>query len=152
MTSGDDTLRQADRAAAAPFLEQPRTRWWYPPFMAAFFTGLAAGPVLVAEGRGGAGFAVQGLVLVGFLAFTVGYRRQAGTSPRMRSAPPEITRAYLFLLLAGGACVGVTAAAWSLAGPVAGLSALFVTSLAVVWAYERAVYPQAAARVRRRLA
>ena len=152
MATTSSPAHEADRAAAAPFVEQPRSAWWYAPATAVFFTAMAAGPALAASGHAPLGFSIQGAALLGFLVFNHDHRRRAGTSPRMRSAPHEITVAYVFLAVGGTVAATVTAMSWLTWGAQAGLAVLFLASLGVVWTYERLVYPRAVRLVRQRLA
>ena len=152
MENAQDALREVEMAAAAPFVNYPVTPWWYPPLMASFFTAMAAGPVLISQGRGAAGFTLQAAAIIAVSVFYVTHRVRSGTSPRMRSAPREIKHAYrwCFVAFAGSAVVSV--AVWMLLGWQFGLSAIFVTTLVMTWAYERVVYPRAVQQVRDRLA
>lgn len=145
-------LRTAERAAAAPFVDEPRSEGWYPLLMAAFVTALTAGPVMTLHGMGYLGFLLQGLAIGATAVYYVRHEKRAGAVPRMRSAPAEVRRAYAFLLVGAVVAVAVSVVAWLLGGWPVGLTAVFVSSLAVVWLYERRVYPRAVALVRDRLA
>ncbi|MBG6226506.1 hypothetical protein IWX63_003105 [Arthrobacter sp. CAN_A2] len=152
MENTRDALRDAEVAGAAPFVNYPVTQWWYQPLMAGFFTAMVAGPLLISQGQGAAGFALQVAAIIAVSLFYVAYRAKWGTSPRMRSAPKEVKRAYrwCFVALAGSAVVSV--AVWMLLEWQAGLGAIFVTTLTMTWVYERVVYPRAVQQVRERLA
>jgi hypothetical protein len=66
--------------------------------------------------------------------------------------PTEFKRAFgLFMILAIATFV-FSAMICARFGNVAGLIAVFLTVLAVVWAYEYRLYPAAAQQVRQRLA
>jgi hypothetical protein len=145
-------LRAAERAAATPFVDEPRSEAWYPLLMAAFVTAMAAGPVLVAHGLGFPGFSLQALALAAVAFYYVGHHQRAGAVPRMRSAPPEVQRAYVVLLVGALAVVIVSVVAWSINGWPSGLTAVFLSSLALVWLYERRLYPRAVTLLRERLA
>ena len=152
MESNEQQMWAIERAAAAPFITAPRTQWWYPVLMAGFFTLMAAGPVLVGRGHAAVGFGLQVVALVAVGVFYGAYRETWGTRPRMRSAPTEIAGAYRWCFVAFSGCVVLSAAAWARVDWRVGLSSIFVTTLAVTWAYERSVYPRAAQQVRDRLA
>lgn len=145
-------LRAAERAATAPFVDEPRSEGWYPLLMAVFVTAQVAGPLLTVHGMGYLGFSLQALAIVATALYYVRHARRAGAVPRMRSAPPEVRRAYAFLLVGALVAVVVSVLAWLLGGWPAGLTAVFGSSLALVWLYERRVYPRAVALVRERLA
>lgn len=145
-------LHAAERAASSPFVDEPRSEGWYPLLMAAFVTALAAGPVMTLNGLGYLGFLLQALAIAATAAYYVRHGKRAGAVPRMRSAPPEVLRAYAFLLVGAVAAVGVSVGAWLLGGWQAGLPAVFLSGWGVVWLYERRVYPRAVALVRKRLA
>ncbi|MCL3862532.1 hypothetical protein [Actinotalea sp. K2] len=152
MENAQDALRDIDRAAAAPFVNDPVTAWWYPPTMAGFFTAMAAGPLLISQGRGAAGFGLQAVALITLVMVYAAHRAKSGTSPRMRSAPDEFKHAYRWLCLTYAGSLAVSVVVWVLLGWQVGLSAVFVTMLAATWSYERVVYPRAVHRVRNRLA
>lgn len=145
-------LRAAERAAAAPFVEEPRSEAWYPALMAAFCTAICAGPVLVVTGYAPLGFLLQAVAVVALAAYYARHQARAGAVPRMRAAPPEVRRAYAHLLGGTALAAAVSAGLWLLGGWPVGLATVFVTVLAVVWFYERRSYPRAVARVRERLA
>ncbi|MCY7402037.1 MAG: hypothetical protein LH477_13990 [Nocardioides sp.] len=145
-------MRAIERAAAAPFITAPRTQWWYPVLMACFFTAMMAGAPLVGRGHAAVGFGLQVLALVAVGVFYGTYRETWGTRPRMRSAPPEIAAVYRWCWGAFAGAMLLSAAVWVLSDWRVGLSSIFVTTLAVTWAYERRVYPRAAQQVRERLA
>ena len=145
-------LRAAERAAAAPFVEDPRSQAWYPLFMAAFVTALTAGPVLTVHGLGYLGFPLQAVALAAVAFYYARHHERAGAVPRMRSAPPEVQRAYTLVLVGAVAGLGVSVLTWLVSGWPTGLAAVFVSSLAVAWLYERHLYPRALHLVQQRLA
>ncbi len=145
-------LRAAERAAAAPFVDEPRSESWYPLFMAAFCTAIVAGPLLVVRGPGALGLGVQLVAVLALGAYYARHHSRAGAVPRMRSAPPEVRRAYSQLFVGIATAALLSAGLWVLGGWRVGLSTVFVSSLVVVWLYERRLYPRAVARVRGRLA
>lgn len=145
-------LRAAERAAAAPFVEDPRSQAWYPLFMAAFVTALTAGPVLTVHGLGYLGFPLQALALAAVGSYYLRHHKRAGAVPRMRSAPPEMQRAYTLLLLGAVTALGISVMTWLASGWPAGLAAVFGSSLALAWLYERHLYPRALRLLQQRLA
>jgi hypothetical protein len=151
MESYDETLRLADRAAAAPYTELPRTPGWYPVAMAGYFTLVAGTFPLLREGQIllGVGLLLGAIIAVSTLTMIL--RVKLGTWPRLSTAPSEIKRAYgLFIVLALIALI-ISSAVWMWFGDIAGLVAVFLTTLTVVWAYEFRLYPAAAQQVRQRL-
>lgn len=152
MENAQRALRDVDLAAAAPFVNYPVTEWWYQPMMASFFTAMAAGPLLISQGRGAAGFGVQAAAIIAVSVFYVAHRAKSGTSPRMRSAPDEIKHAYRWCFMAFAGSVAISVAVWMLLGWQLGLCAIFVTTLAATWSYERVVYPRGVQQVLDRLA
>jgi hypothetical protein len=152
MENYEETLRSADRAAAAPFTQTPRIAIWYPFAMAAYFTLVAGTFPLMREGRilFGMGLLVVAVVSVVILTLTI--RAKWGTWPRLATAPAEIKRAFgLFIVLALIALIA-SSVVWAWFGDVAGLITVFLAALIVVWAYEFRLYPAAARQVRQRLA
>lgn len=152
MENAQHALRELDLAAAAPFVNDPVTEWWYPPMMASFFTAMAAGPLLISQGHAAAGLTLQAVANVTVVLYYLAHRAKAGTSPRMRSAPAEIKGAYRWCFVVFTGCAAVSAALWILFGWTVGLCTIFATTLAATWAYERVVYPRAVRLVRDRLA
>lgn len=152
MENTRNALRDVELAAAAPFVNEPVSPWWYPLLMASFFTALVAGPLLISQGLGAAGFGLQLVAIIAVGVFYAALRAKAGTSPKMRSAPDEIKHAYRGLFLGFGGSAVVSVAVWVLLGWQGGLSAIFLTTLATTWEYERVLYPRAVQRVRDRLA
>jgi hypothetical protein len=138
-------LRQADRAAAAPYVDYPATPAWYPPA-----TGLWAAAFCLSTALGSATrAAVLGLLVVLELGLATWYRRRRGTWPRGR-APREL-RPVLVGFVSGAVVIGgglgallALTEAW-----IAAAVAFVLVTLAVGW-YERA-YARAAARTRARL-
>lgn len=142
-----ESLRQADRAAAAPYVDYPPTPRWYP-----LATGLWAAVFCLAmalpDDRPLRGLAMVGLAVVEG-AFIGWYRRYRGTWPRGR-APEEIRRVLLRFVVGAAVVVAVVGLTLWLTSPwVAAVVALVVVPPAVA-RYERA-YADAAARTRVRL-
>lgn len=152
MENYEATLRSADRAAAAPFTQTPRISIWYPFAMATYFTVVAATFPLLQDGHIILGAGLLLLAVAAVLVLTLTIRARWGTWPRLSAAPAEIKRAFMLYLLTAVAAIVVAVAAWSLFGTIGGLVAVFLTTLAVVWAYEFRLYPAAAQQVRQRLA
>ncbi|WP_040590163.1 hypothetical protein [Sciscionella marina] len=144
----EEAPRQADRAAAAPYVDYPPTPAWYPPatglWAAAFclVTGIPSGSALKAV--------ALAVLVVAELGFVVWYRRYRGVLPRGR-APKEV-RKVLAAFVVGAvvviAVIGVTL--WLTTPLLAAILAAAVVIPAIAW-YERA-YAAAAGRTRARLA
>jgi hypothetical protein len=142
------SLRDADRAEAAPWTDYPPTPRWYPPAVGAWaalltlaFTGLDDGlRWLALAGLIGAELA--------FVRWYVRYRRSVMPTGR----PPREFRGAIAGFAAGAAVVVLGAAALvALVGSWAAAAFAFVaTTVAIAW-YERA-YADAARRARERLA
>lgn len=151
MESYDETLCLADRAAAAPYTEIPRTPGWYPLAMAGYFTLVAGTFPLLREGQILLGAGLLLVAVIAVSALTMILRTKLGTWPRLSTAPSEIKWAYgLFIILALTALI-TSSATWMLLGDIAGLVAVFFTAITVVWVYEFRLYPAAAQQVRQRL-
>jgi hypothetical protein len=142
-------LREAERAAAAPYVDYPRTPGWYAPVVGAWSAALVA--VLATRSSHPVLSVVVLVALVaaegGFLAW---YRNKRGTMPSMRQVPPEIRREmsrYLVGLVV--VVAAVVAAAVLLSGLLAALLA-FVLVTGGLTVYERR-YERAAAATRARL-
>ncbi|MBG6218607.1 putative membrane protein [Arthrobacter sp. CAN_A6] len=152
MDNLDADLRSTDRAAAAPFTQTPRISAWYPFAMATYFTVVAVTFPLMRDGKIILGIGLLLVAVTAVLILTLTIRARWGTWPRLSVAPPEIKRAFtLFTILAMAALI-VSGAIWLSFGDIAGLIAVFLTALAIVWAYEFRLYPVAAQQVRQRLA
>ena len=83
-------LADAERAAAAPYVDYPKTPAWYPPAVGVWAAALVA--VLGVDGHTlrSAGLAVLIVVEVLFLA---SYHRKRGVMPNLGGAPREIAAA-----------------------------------------------------------
>lgn len=140
-------LRQADRAAAAPWIDYPQTPTWYPP-ATGLWAALFCLAVAIPDDSPLQALAMLALVAVE-VAFVVWYRRRRGTWPRGR-APEEIRKVMAAFLVGAVAVVSIVGLAlWVTAPWVAAIVAFVVVTPAVAW-YER-VYAAAAARARARL-
>lgn len=146
------SLKSADRAASAPFIETPRIPVWYPFAMAVYFTAVFGAFLLIQDNRIVPGAGLLLLSVCAVLVQALMTRSRWGTWPRMSEAPTEIKRAFALYLLFAVASTIVSLTVWSWFGNLSGLAALFLTALTVVWAYEFRLYPAAARRVRQRLA
>lgn len=142
-------LADAERAAAAPYVDYPPTPRWYPLAAGLWSAGLAL--TLTAAWRRPAIFlpAIAILLTVEGL-FLVWYRRYRRTMPDLRAAPVEFRSE--FRRFAGG-LVGVVGAvviaAW-LMGPWVAAATTFVLVVVGLLLYERR-YAAAAAATRARL-
>ncbi len=148
----NDLLRDLNRAAARPFIDYPRTPWWYPILMGGCFSAIAAVLLLLSNGNVVVGIVLGAVALLSLGIFFGWYRSRWGTWPRMSEAPAEIRRAYrryfagLFVALVLTVVVGL------LSPPVVTVAVTFLVFTALFWGYERKVYPAACADVRARLA
>jgi hypothetical protein len=142
-----DAIRQAERAAAAPYIDYPPTPRWYPPA-----TGLwaAAFCLAMAIPDDSALRAVALVILVAVqLIFLAWYRRYRGVWPRGR-APEEVRKVLMAFVVGATAAIGVLGMTlWLADAWIAAVVAFVVVTPAVVL-YERA-YAAAAARARVRL-
>ena len=143
-----DSLRQADRSEAAPWIDYPPTPRWYP-----IATGVWAAALTVAFTALEDGLRLLVLLaLIGAeLAFVRWYVRYRGGVMPTGPAPREFRRAITLFGLGAVTVVGgaylliVTVSPWVAAGYV------LVSTMAVIAWYEHA-YADAARRTRKRLA
>ena len=142
-----ESLRAAERAEVAPWIDYPPTPRWYPPAAALWAAALTLCFGIESTPVRGALVAV----LVGLeLGFIFWYRRYRGAMPAGK-VPPELSRPfYAFLagnlgIAVGAVAIGRTVAVWPAAAFV-----LLAVWVSFTW-YER-VYERAAARTRARLA
>ena len=147
-----DLLRDLNLAAARPFIEYPRTPWWYPPLMGGYFSAIAVAIFLGVDGHGVAEFGVFAAAIVTLGLFFRWYRGRWGTWPQMSEAPSEIRRAYRLAFTGALVALLLTVAVGFLSPPLVTVAVTFVIFTTSVWAYERRVYPAACAAVRSRLA
>ncbi|MEZ0577877.1 hypothetical protein [Nocardioides sp. MH1] len=143
-----DALRQAERAAAAPYIDYPPTPAWYPPATGLWAAAFCLATAIPSDDPTRA--AALGLLVVLELGFVAWYRRYRGTWPRGR-APQEVRsvmRAFVVGAVAVVALVG--ALLWRTTPWLSAVVALVVVTAAIAL-YERA-YSSAAARARARLA
>ncbi len=142
-------LAAAERAAAAPYVDYPVLRGWYPLAVGLWSAALVASLTLLDSHE----VVRQPLVVALLLAeglFVAWYRRRRGASPSLRGVPPEIAR-EMALFVVGVVLVLVCVAVVGLvAGALAGVVTTFVLVTAGVAAYERR-YAAAAEVVSRRL-
>jgi multisubunit Na+/H+ antiporter MnhB subunit len=147
-----DLLRDLDLAAARPFIEYPRTPWWYPALMGGYFAAIAIALLLGASGYGVAAACVFAGAIVVLGVFFRWYRSRWGTWPQMTEAPPEIRRAYRRCLAGVSVAVVLTVIVGLLSPGVVTVAVTFLVFTTLIWGYERRVYPAACAEVRARLA
>lgn len=144
-------LREADRAAAAPFLDDAGDPWWHPVAAGLGWGALAVVVHLYAEGRSGEATAVLAALLVVQVGTISVLRRRRGVWPRMAEAPREVRAAYRWFLL-GLVVVGVVAGLlWWLLGWMAGVVATACGAALAHLVHGRWGHPRAAAQVRDRL-
>jgi hypothetical protein len=147
-----EQLRMVERAEAAPYVNYPKTPWWYAPAiglwvaaMIGAFTWWRENAVLFCLSLA--------VLIVAEIGFITWMQRRHGAMPFPgRGRPPveiaSIWRAYF----AGLAAIGVLVAlAWWLVGVPAAAVAAFVLVTGGLIVYERA-YAVAAAKVKERLA
>lgn len=146
-----ELLREVDRAAASPFVDRPKTPWWYEAAAGLMWGVLAVVVHLYIQGRSSQASAVLAALVVLQIAMITGLRRRWGVWPRLAEAPREITAAYRLFLL-GLVAAGLAAAVlWWLLGWLAGVLAAACVTALVHSLHGRWLYPRAAARVRERL-
>ncbi|WP_131105587.1 hypothetical protein [Ornithinimicrobium sufpigmenti] len=146
-----ELLREADRAAASPFVDRPKTPWWYEAVAGLLWGALAVVVHLYAQGRSSEASAVLAALIVLQIAMVAGLRRRWGVWPRMTEAPPEVRAAHRLFLLGLVAAGVVAAVLWWLLGWLAGVIAAACATALVHSLYGRWLYPRAAAEVRERL-
>ncbi|WP_161895633.1 hypothetical protein [Gordonia spumicola] len=144
-----DTLRAAERAAAAPFVDYPPTPVWYPPALGGWFAILSAIMVY----RPGPAVSVPLLVVLIALvgAFMAWHSRVRGTLPTLTGAPKELHRPMYGYAAGVVVIVAVVVPVGLFAPPIAAVIATFVLVTIGIAAYERA-YFRAAQAVKERLA
>ncbi len=157
MVSGMETtpdprqqLAEAERAAAAPYVDYPPTPRWYAPAVGAWSAALLA-VVTTRTSHHVLAIVMLASLLAAEGAFFAWYRAKRGTMPSMRQVPTEI-RAEMWRYLVGLAVVvAAVAAAVVLASWVVAAVVTFVLVTAGLTVYERR-YERAAAATRARLA
>ncbi len=150
MESNEEALAAAERAAVAPWIEQPATPWWYIPSF-----GLLMGAVVLILGErasmSSAWFALSAIAVVFLIGAWLGaVTAHQGVVPRLRSAPPEfvpVVRGYFvgYVLLLAMVVIVYLAADSRVAAVLAAVG----TWIGLV-VYEKR-YTTAADAVRRRL-
>ncbi len=147
----NDSLRDLDRAAARPFIDYPRTPWWYPILIGGYFAAILAAVFMLSNGNVVVGIVIEFVAILALGAFIGWYRRRWGTWPKMSEAPAEIRGAYR-RYLAGVAVSLVLIVVVGLLSPhVVTVVVTFLVFTTLIWGYERKVYPAACADVRARL-
>jgi hypothetical protein len=141
-----ESLRQAERAAAAPWIDYPPTPAWYLPA-----AGVFAAAMVVVNGalEGGTRAAGQAALVVVLLGYVTWYRRYRGLWPA-GGAPREL-RPAMWAFVAGA--LVVVLGAWALTAYVSvwvSAPATALVAAGLLWWYERA-YADAARRARERL-
>ena len=143
-------LRDADRAAAAPYLDYPASPAWYPAATGGWYALMIIAVSSLDDHRA---WALAGLafLIAAELAFIAWMRRSWGTWPRLAGAPDEIRGAYGWFLVRLLVLMVVVGAAGLLAGAWVSAGIAFVGATALIWTYER-TYARAAQKTRDRLA
>lgn len=146
---GRQALLDAQRAAAAPYVDYPRLPAWYPPAAGLWGTAFTATQLFLRDEQPVFFVVLSALVAIE-VAFMVRQRRSRGTMPSMRGVPQELRWTFAYFALGVVAVLGAVIAGcvW-LPAPFA-LVLTFVLVTAGVAAYERQ-YATAAAAVRARL-
>lgn len=148
-----EELREADRAAAAPYISYPSTPWWYAPAIGIWFAAF----VVVMNDWSQGSSASTGLVLFALilieLAFLYWMNRRHGALPFPGSgtAPPEINRLYRRYFATMFAVIVVVALVWWQVGVIGAAIVTFIVVTAGLAWYEKA-YVAASEAVKARLA
>lgn len=141
-----ESLRAAERAEAAPWIDYPPTPAWYPVSVATWAAALTMSFTIDST-------PVRLVVVFTLIALEFGflgwYRRYRGTMPAGK-VPPELSKPFYGFLAANLAIMAGAFAIGSLVAVWAAAIFVFVTVLPSLTAYER-VYERAAARTRARL-
>jgi len=142
-----DALREAERAAAAPFVDYPATPLWYSPAVGAWFTALAA----IVWYRPDTKYAIPAIVVLIALvgAFVSWHTRVRGTMPTLTGAPREL-RGPMLSYGVGVVVIAAIVIPMGMWEPTAGVIVTFVLVTVGIAAYEGA-YARAARAVRKRL-
>ena len=142
-----DSLRAAERAEAAPWIDYPPTPLWYPPAAGVWAAALTL--AFAMESGSLRSLAVLGLVVLelGFLRW---YRRYRGAMPS--GVPPRELRPAIAVLLAALAVLIVAIVVVSLAWSVWAAAAVALVGVTVVVAWYERAYATATVRARQRLA
>ena len=143
-------LRDAERGAAAPYVDYPPTPWWFFPGTGLWAAGMVAAIALMA-GEHVVGVLLL-LALVGLeIGFIRWYRTKRGVSPRLIGGPPELSPVLRTYAVGCVAVLAVVVALYALVGPVAAAVAAFGLVSGGMAAHERS-YGAAATTIRLRLA
>lgn len=143
-------IADTERAGAAPYVDFPKTPFWYPPTVGLWAAAMTAAPAYLSERP--VILVLLVLMLVGLEAAFVGwYRRRRGTMPSMRGVPREIGIEMLGFVVGFVVVVAAIVLTAILAGPLPGTVVALVLVTAGVAVYEHR-YAAAAEATRRRLA
>jgi hypothetical protein len=140
-------LADAERAAAAPYVDYPKTPAWYPPAVGIWAAALVA--IIGVDDHTVRSAGLVGLIVLEVL-FLAWYRRKRGVMPNLRGAPREIAREMRWYVVGALVVVAVAGAAFTVSSLLAAAVALVLVTAGVA-VYERR-YEVAAARTRDRLA
>lgn len=148
-----DELREAERAAAAPFVEVPRYQWWHTALLSLVgpLFALVTSQVLRALDGGGTLAFIPGFAITLITLFVVlDQRRRSGATPKGK-APAELRIVFRWYYI-GAAIVLVSVAILALTtSPWASLPVSYAVCLGGLLWFGTA-YQRAAARVQARLA
>ena len=144
-----EALREAERAAAAPFVDYPPTPLWYPPALGAWFATLAA----IAFYQPGPAVSLPVLVVLGALIgmFLAWLGKVSGSFPTLTGAPRELHAPMYWYALGATVIAAIVVPLGLFAPPIAAVIATFVLVTIGIATYERA-YFRAAQAVKERLA
>jgi hypothetical protein len=142
-------LAEAERAAAAPFIDYPPTPRWYAPVVGAWAAAMVLTIGAMADHKL---VAVPVLVLLIALegAFFAWYRHYRKVNPTLTNAPPEIAVAFRRYAVGVVVVVAACVIAFVLGGAIVSAVVAFVTVTGGLVLYERQ-YAAAAAVTRERL-
>lgn len=148
-----EQLREAERAAAAPYVIYPKDPWWMIWFLSLVLPLLSIVMFQTRQGEDGVGplLFLPSIMISGIVIFTVTVqRKRRGTFP-MGEAPAELRRVYRWYFI-GAAIFGVAAILIALSTPLyISVPVAFVLNLGGLFWFG-ASYERAAHHVRERLA
>lgn len=142
-------LRIGERAGAAPFVNYPTTRWWYPPAVGLWCAAMLAvllyrpSPALTIG-------TVLALVCVEGVAVGL-YRQRRGTMPALNRTPTELRPVFVRYAVGVTVVIAIVTACVLLLPHWAAVATTFVAVTVGIAAYERH-YAIVAAAIRVRLA
>lgn len=148
--TAQETLKEAERAAAAVYIDYPPTPKWYPPAVGAWLAAMVVTCSHIVE-RSLKWSAALVVLLALEAAFFCWYRRYRGTWPTLTDVPAEIGRAMSRYAVGLAVLVAAIVGVGLIGGLPAAAAVAFVGTTAGLHAYER-TYARAAEAARERLA